>query len=118
MTWKSASPLLRVSHKVLTEEEEEVTVGSEAGKWGHICCVLDRMCLTLMMIHFPEGETEALGAKLFTSEQEWRRSYSVCLDPVLGSFHLRQRTRGTPGQKAPETTGGSLEGDCLERGCP
>lgn len=77
--------------------------------------MLDRVCLTLMMIHFPEGETEALGAKLFTSEQVWRRSYSVCLDPALGSFYLRQRTRGTPG---PETTGGSLERDCLERGCP
>lgn len=37
MTWKSASPLLRASHKMLAEEEG-VTVGSEAGKMG--ACLL------------------------------------------------------------------------------
>lgn len=67
-------------YKMLAEEEE-VTVGSKAGRWGRVCCMSDRVCLTLL-IHFPEGETEALGAKLFTSEQVWRHSSSVCLDPA------------------------------------
>lgn len=40
MSWKSASPLLRASHKVLAEEEVEVTVGSEAGKMeAYLLCV-------------------------------------------------------------------------------
>lgn len=86
------------ARKLLQERKKYIGGGgSKAGKWGHpeLCArhLKDRMCLTLMTIHFREGETEALGAESLTSEQGWRHPYSVCLDPALSSFLLRQNTR-------------------------